>query len=43
VMLYMGIYFLTIVLKGYDLVDFVVNRDKIRENRYKTVKEEEES
>ena len=35
VMLYMGIYFLTIVLKGYDLVDFIINRDKIREKRYK--------
>jgi hypothetical protein len=37
VMLYLGIYFLTIVLKGYDLVDFVINRDKIRESRYKKV------
>jgi hypothetical protein len=35
VMLYMGIYFLTIILKGYDLADFIINRDKIRENRYK--------
>jgi hypothetical protein len=42
VMLYLGIYFLTIVLKGYDLVDFTVNRDKIRENRYKEIKEDEE-
>jgi hypothetical protein len=42
VMLYLGIYFLTIVLKGYDLVDFTVNRDKIRENRYKEKKEDEE-
>jgi hypothetical protein len=37
VMLYMGIYFLTIILKGYDLVDFVVNRDKIRQKRYKII------
>ena len=35
VMLYMGIYFLTIILKGYDLADYIINRDKIRENRYK--------
>lgn len=37
VMLYMGIYFLTIILKGYDLVDFVANRDKIRQKRYKII------
>jgi hypothetical protein len=34
VLLYMGIYFLTVILKGYDLVDFIVHRDKIREKRY---------
>lgn len=34
IMVYLGIYFLTIVLKGYDLVDFIVNREKIREKRY---------
>jgi len=43
VMLYMGIYFLTVVLKGYDLIDFVVNRDKIRERRYKKGREGDES
>jgi hypothetical protein len=37
VMLYMGIYFLTILLKGYDLIDFVINRDKIRQKRYKII------
>jgi len=37
VMLYMGVYFLTIVLKGYDLFDFVLNRKSIREKRYKTI------
>jgi hypothetical protein len=37
VMLYMGIYFLTIILKGYDLVDYVKNRDKIRQKRYKII------
>ena len=36
VMLYMGTYFLTILLKGYDFVDFVINRKTIREKRYKT-------
>ncbi len=36
VMLYMGVYFLTIILKGYDFFDFVLNRKTIRENRYKT-------
>ena len=34
IMVYLGIYFLTILLKGYDLVDFIVNREKIREKRY---------
>jgi hypothetical protein len=34
VMLYMGVYFLTIILKGYDFFDFVLNRKKIREKRY---------
>ena len=37
VMLYMGIYFLTIILKGYDFFDFVLNRKSIREKRYKTI------
>ena len=35
VMLYMGVYFLTILLKGYDFFDFLLNRKKIREKRYK--------
>lgn len=39
VMLYMGIYFLTILLKGYDLIDFVINRDEIRKKRYKIIEE----
>jgi len=34
VMLYMGIYFLTIILKGYDFFDFLLNRKTIREKRY---------
>ncbi|MFX0060138.1 MAG: hypothetical protein ACFE8J_17715 [Candidatus Heimdallarchaeota archaeon] len=34
IMIYLGIYFLTIVLKSYDLIDFIVNREKIREKRY---------
>ena len=36
VMLYMGTYFLTILLKGYDFLDFMINRKTIREKRYKT-------
>ncbi len=36
VMLYMGTYFLTILLKGYDFLDFAINRKTIREKRYKT-------
>jgi len=36
VMLYMGTYFLTILLKGYDFLDFIINRKAIREKRYKT-------
>ena len=43
VMLYMGIYFLTILLKGYDLIDFVINRDKIRQKRYKIIEERVEA
>jgi len=31
--LYMGIYFLTIIIKIYDLIDFTLNRDKIRAER----------
>ena len=34
VMLYMGVYFLTIILKGYDFFDFLLNRKTIREKRY---------
>ena len=35
VLMYMGIYFLTIIIKVYDIVDFTINRKKIRENRMK--------
>ncbi|MGV9199832.1 MAG: hypothetical protein ACOC44_05955 [Promethearchaeia archaeon] len=35
VMLFLGIYFLSILLKIYDVIDFTVNREKIRENRWK--------
>ena len=34
-LVYMGIYFLTIVIKVYDIIDFTINREKIRENRMK--------
>lgn len=33
VLIYMGIYFLTIAIKIYDLVDFTINRKKIRKMR----------
>ena len=35
ILIFMGIYFLTIVLKVYDIFDFTINREKIRENRMK--------
>ncbi|MDX1798515.1 MAG: hypothetical protein R3255_07695 [Candidatus Lokiarchaeia archaeon] len=35
ILLYLGIYFLTIVIKVYDIIDFTVNRKKIREDRMK--------
>ena len=34
-LVYMGIYFLTIVIKAYDIIDFTINRKKIRKNRMK--------
>lgn len=30
ILLYMGIYFLTVILKSYDLIDFVINRNRIK-------------
>ncbi|TXT59041.1 MAG: conserved membrane protein of unknown function [Promethearchaeota archaeon] len=35
ILVYMGIYFLTISVKVYDLIDFTVNRKTIREKRWK--------
>ncbi len=35
IMLYLGLYFLTIILKTFDLIDFIVNRKKIRYLRIK--------
>jgi len=35
VLVYLGIYFLTIILKIYDVIDFTINREKIRNNRMK--------
>ncbi|MFX1320972.1 MAG: hypothetical protein ACFFAQ_04920 [Promethearchaeota archaeon] len=35
VLVYLGIYFLTIVLKIYDVIDFTINREKIRSDRMK--------
>ncbi len=33
ILVYLGVYFLTILLKIYDVIDFTVNRYKIREER----------
>ncbi len=35
VLVYLGIYFLTIILKLYDVIDFTINREKIRNDRMK--------
>ena len=35
ILLYMGIYFLSVVLKTYDLADFIINRKKIQSARVK--------
>ena len=35
ILIYMGIYFLTIILKVYDVIDFSINREKIRQDRMK--------
>ena len=35
ILLYMGIYFLSVILKAYDLADFIVNRKKIQAARVK--------
>jgi len=35
VLVFMGIYFFTIVLKVYNIIDFTINREKIREDRMK--------
>jgi len=39
---YLGIYFLTILLKVYDIVDFAVNREKIREKRMEKLRKAKE-
>ncbi|NVM38238.1 MAG: hypothetical protein HWN81_21770 [Candidatus Lokiarchaeota archaeon] len=36
ILVYMGVYFLTIVLRVYDIIDFTINREKIREDRMKS-------
>jgi hypothetical protein len=35
ILLYMGIYFLTVILKTYDLIDFIINRRRILIHRGK--------
>jgi hypothetical protein len=39
IMMYLGIYLFLILLKVYDIVDFIVNRDKIREIRLNKIRE----
>lgn len=34
ILVYMGIYTLTVLIKVYDLADFIINRDKIRAERW---------
>jgi len=42
IIVYLGLYFLTILLKIYDIVDFVVNREKIREKRVEKIRKSKE-
>lgn len=42
IVVYLGIYFLTILLKTYDIVDFVINREKIREKRVEKLRKSKE-
>ena len=37
ILIYLGVYFFSIILKVYDIVDFIVNRKKLRENRMKAL------
>ena len=39
IMMYLGIYLFLILLKVYDIIDFIVNRDKIREIRINKIRE----
>ena len=42
IVVYLGIYFLTILLKTYDIIDFAVNREKIREKRVEKIRKSKE-
>ena len=42
IIVYLGLYFLTILLKIYDIFDFVVNREKIREKRVEKIRKSKE-
>lgn len=37
ILIYLGIYFFSIILKVYDIIDFTINRKKLRENRMKAL------
>jgi len=39
ILMYLGIYFFLILLKTYDVIDFIVNREKIRELRLDKIRE----
>ena len=42
IVVYLGIYFLTILLKVYDIIDFGVNREKIRASRLEKIRKSKE-
>jgi len=37
ILVYLGVYFFSIILKVYDIIDFIINRKKLRENRMKAL------
>ena len=37
ILIYLGVYFFSIIIKVYDIIDFTINRKKLRENRMKAL------
>jgi hypothetical protein len=37
ILIYLGVYFFSIILKMYDILDFIINRKQLRENRMKAL------